>query len=533
MNKHFRLCAVALALLAIPAAAFAGVGDAINHFAAWSDHAFALGTMLAIVGAAPDYAAQITAFETKRAGLVGQMEGIMAKAAEAGSTLDASEQEAYDGHAADVKAIDEHLTRLRDIQSAVAVKAAPALGTDTKSGSESRGGGQAHVQVKAQPKLPQGVPFARLVKCLGMARGSMGDAMRIAETRYGPDSDAFGTLKGLFVGGFNKIDKAAVGAGSTADGNWAADLVSAEGGAFADFVEYLRPATILGQFGQNGVPDLRRVPFRVPLGSQTGGGAGYWVGEGKAKPLTSFDFARTTLEPLKAANIAVLTEEIIRDGSANSETLVRDALRDALAARIDTDFIDPANAGTAGVKPASITNGLTKVDASGTGDADDIRLDLRSLFAVYDAASNPASSLVLIMRTGDARAAGMMTNALGQLEFPGVGVNGGELLRTPVITSNFVPAGFVVAVNASDIYFADEGGIAVDMSREASLEMDSAPSHDSVTPTESTLVSLWQTNSVGFRAERTLNWLRRRPEAVQVIRDVAWGGAVTAPTADV
>ena len=42
------------------------------------------------------------------------------------------------------------------------------------------------------------------------------------------------------------------------------------------------------------------------------GGAGYWVGEGKAKPLTKFDFTRTTLTPLKVANIAVLTKEADR-----------------------------------------------------------------------------------------------------------------------------------------------------------------------------------------------------------------------------
>ena len=339
-----------------------------------------------------------------------------------------------------------------------------------------------------------------------------------------------GTLKSLAQQGFGKIERAPVGAGSTADGNWAADLVSAEGGAFADFVEFLRPATILGQFGTNGIPALRNVPFRVPLGSQTGGGAGYWVGEGKAKPLTSFDFARTTLEPLKAANIAVLTEEVIRDASANSEQMVRDALRDALAERIDTDFINPANAGTAGVKPASITNGIQSIAASGSGDADDIRLDVRSLLQQYINANNRGSSAVLIMQSGMALGVGTMTKALGQAELGDMGMDGGRLLKLPVITSEYVPDGFVVILNANDIYFADEGGIAVDMSREASLEMDNAPSHDSTTPTESSLVSLWQTNSVGFRAERTLNWARRRAEAVQVLRDVAWGGAVTAPS---
>lgn len=472
-------------------------------------------------------AEQIRAFEEKRAGLVAANTTIMEKAAEDGSTLDQEQSDQFDENKADIAEIDKHLDRLKSMQSEDAAKATPVAGSDAKAASASRAG---IVQVKAQPKLAPGIEFARLVKCFGMARGDVFSAERIAKARYGENSNAFGSMKALAEKGFGRLERAAVPAGSTQDGNWAADLVSAEGGAFADFVEYLRPATILGQFGTNGIPALRNVPFRVPLGSQTGGGAGYWVGEGKAKPLTSFDFARTTLEPLKAANIAVLTEEVIRDSSANSEQLVRDALRDALAERIDTDFIDPANAGTAGVKPASITNGIQSIAASGAGDADDIRLDVRSILQQYINANNRATSAVMIMQSGTALAVGTMTNALGQAEFGDIGMDGGRLQRLPVITSEYMPDGFVAVVNASDIYFADDGDITVDMSREASLEMDNAPSHDSTTPTESSLVSLWQTNSVGFRAERTLNWKLRRPEAVQVLRDVAWGGATTAPS---
>ena len=475
-------------------------------------------------------AEQISAFETKRASLIAANEAILEKAAEDGSTLDASQKEEFDGNQADVDEIDDHLKRLRSVEKTNVSRAIPVNGGNANDASNARGGSS--VIVKAQPKLEPGIEFARLVKCYGMARGNTFAALELAKVRYGENANAVGTLKALAMGGFSKIEKANVPAGSTQSGSWAEDLVSAEGGAFADFVEFLRPATILGKFGTDGIPSLRRVPFRVPLGSQTGGGAGYWVGEGKAKPLTSFDFARTTLEPLKAANIAVLTEEVIRDSSANAEQLVRDALRDALAERIDIDFIDPANAGTAGVKPASITNGITSIAASGTGDADDIRLDVRSLLQQYINANNRASSAVLIMQSGAALGVGTLTNALGQAEFGDMGMDGGRLLKLPVITSEYVPDGFVVIVNANDIYFADDGDISVDMSREASLEMDNAPSSNSTTPTESTLVSLWQTNSVGFRAERTLNWVRRREEAVQVLRDVAWGGAVTAPTVD-
>src|SRR5205085_11347528 len=114
---------------------------------------------------------------------------------------------------------------------------------------------------------------------------------------------------------------------------------------------------------------------RVPLISQTGGGSGYWVGQGKPKPLTAFDFDRTTLEPLKVANIAVLTEESIRDSSPSSEMIIRDALRAALAERLDTDFIDPAKAASSGVSPASITYGASHIVSTGN-DADDVRLDV-------------------------------------------------------------------------------------------------------------------------------------------------------------
>src|SRR5690606_22367589 len=123
-----------------------------------------------------------------------------------------------------------------------------------------------------------------------------------------------------------------------------------------DFVEYLRPMTILGRFGQAGVPSLRRVPFRVPLIGQTTGGDGYWVGEGKAKPLTQWQYGQTNLEPTKVANIAVATEELLRDSSPSAEALIRDELANALRERLDIDFINPAKAAVAGISPASVLN---------------------------------------------------------------------------------------------------------------------------------------------------------------------------------
>lgn len=473
------------------------------------------------------YAEQISAFETKRASLVAANETIMEKAAEGGTTLDKSEQEDFDDNQDQVEAIDSHLKRLRTMERSAGDHAAPVKGEKAADGTTSR---TDRIQVKRQQVLEPGIGLARLVKCFGMANGDVERASRLASARYGEDSNAFGTLKMLSDRGFNSLEKAEVPAGATVSGNWAEDLVGDTTSAFADFVEYLRPQTILGKFGANGVPSLRRVPFRVPLISQTAGGSGAWVGEGKAKPVTSFDFSRTTLEPLKVANICILTDEVIRDSSPSAEAIVRDQLVQALIGVIDTDFVAVGNSGTGGVKPASITNAAPNGAASGTGDADDVRADIRSLLGEYIAANNPPSTGVLLMRSDTALALSMMVNALGQSEFNGIGMNGGNLMGIPVVTSQYVEAGVVIMVNAADVYLADDGGFRLDMSREASVEMlDGSLTGDSigvVPGTAASTVSLWQTNSVGFLAERTLNWAARRTSAVAYLSGVAWGGAV-------
>lgn len=473
------------------------------------------------------YMEQISAFEQKRGAHSGRKQAIMDAAASEGRTLDASEKEEFDNLDAEMAEIDDHLKRLRGMEKDAAASAVPVAGATAAEASASRGG---QVVVKAQPKLAPGMEFARLVKSLGMAKGDMGRAYRVAVARYGEDSNAAGTLRRLNELGtdrlqFDGFEKANVVAGSAVSGTWASDLVLTDGGSFADFAEYLRPQTILGKFGQGNIPSLRNVPFDTALGISTAAGSGYWVGEGKPKPLTSFNFNKTTLAPLKAANIVVLTEELLMRAATSAEQLVRDEMVNALVELVDVSFIDSTNAGSAGVEPASIANGVINIAASGTGDADDIRLDIRNLLQVFINNNMEGATPVLVMRTGTALGAAFAVNTLGQAEFPNITMNGGNILGVPVITSQNVPSGIVVAVQPSEIYFADEGGFMVDVSREASLQMLDNPTNDTVTPTATSLVSLWQTNSVGFRAERILNWARRRDNAAVVLTGAAWGGA--------
>lgn len=453
-------------------------------------------------------AERISAFQNARTEKSARMAAIMDEAGD--ETLDAAQAEEHDNLDAEVKAIDAHIARLKSQEANLVATATPIDGVkDTKTGSEVRG---STVQVKAQPKLEKGIGFARLAKVKALAKLDGESVRTVAKELYGEDSDIYGL-----------VTKAAVPAGTTAEGNWAGALVGEGTNVIADFVEYLRPRTILGRFGQNGVPSLRNVPFNVPLVGQTSGGQGYWVGEGKAKPLTSLGYERNILDIFKVANIAVVTEELLRRSTPAAEGLIRDNLADAIAARLDTDFVNPAKAAVAGISPASITNGLTAVVSVG-GDADAIRADVRALMATFIAAQNAPTAGVWIMGTLTALGLSMMVNPLGQPEFPGISMTGGTFNGMPVIVSDYIGAGVVVLANASDIYLADEGGVQVDMSREASLEMADNPAHNSDTPTGATsLVSMFQTNSVAFRVERYINWARRRPSAVAILTGATWG----------
>jgi hypothetical protein len=63
---------------------------------------------------------------------------------------------------------------------------------------------------------------------------------------------------------------------------------------------------------------------------------------------------------------------------------------------------------------------------------------------------------------------------------------------------------------------ADDGQTVIDASTEASVQMDSAP--DSPPSAATNMVSLWQMNLIGLRAERWINWLKRRATAVAYLQ---------------
>ncbi|HEK0565637.1 TPA: phage major capsid protein [Proteus mirabilis] len=443
-------------------------------------------------------AEQIKSFEAKRSANDAARLDIMNKAAEEGRTLDVEESEQYDNLTSEIKAVDSHLARLREIEASQAKQAKPidAEQNSFREASQLRGG-----IIKVDEKLAPGIEFARYVKCLAASKGNTTQALEIAKSQY-PEQPRI-----------QNVLKAAVNAGTTTDPQWAGALTDYQHFA-GDFIDFLRPKTIIGQFGIGGIPSLFRIPFNVRIPGQISGGKGYWVGQGDPNPLTKFDFQSIQLGFAKVANIAVLTDELVRFSNPAADTLVRNALAAAIIERIDIDFIDPNKAEVINVSPASITHGVKAIPSTGNPES-----DVEAVFEAFLKANLSPTSGVWIMSSMTALALSKMKNPLGQKMYPDLSFLGGTFQGLPAIVSQYAGEQLIL-VNAQDVYLADDGQVVIDASREASLQMEDSPTNSSKTGTGAQLVSMFQTNSVAIRAERFINWRKRRPEAVAYVSGV-------------
>lgn len=424
---------------------------------------------------------QIKQFQTKKAAVLATMDALIVK----GETLTGDDDAAYKTAEAEVASIDAHIERLKAAEARQAKSAQPI----TVAG--------VHVEVK--DNAPKGTDFVRFTKSLALSRGNPMQALEIA--------------KGIHAG--NRVEtvlKAAISAGSTTSADFAALLEQQT--MTGEFIELLRPETILGKLSPRSVPSNIRIPK-----ANTGTTAS-WIGEGKAAPVTNAAFGDLEIGEHKIGAIAVFTEELLRRSEPAAEGLVRDDLLATVANSIDLAFIDPANAGIAGVKPAAITNGADDDAASGTNAAA-VRADVATAYKKFIVANHPLASGVWIMHPSTALSLSMMRNAQGAKEFEGMSMNGGTLEGLPVVTSTNVPGdavnGYHMVLAVQNDILVAEGGLLIDASREASLEFETAPTLDAKAPTPAQLVSLWQTGSVAIKAVRGITWTRRRPTAVAYV----------------
>ncbi len=450
---------------------------------------------------------RVTEFRTERKAIAQKMESIMEPVVAGTGDLTTEKQTEYDELTKDLNDVDASIVRFEALERAsVAPKAAPIHGGSFSEAADSRAGHQ-RFTVKS-PELQPGIAFTRAFICKAAARMFFMSPMEVARERYPSHPEIEAYLKTAVTSQTTATDTALVATPTT--------LVS-------EFLDFLRPMTIVGKFGTNGIPSLTRVPFNSRIQEQTTGGTANWVGAGIQKPVTRFNFDAQTLTWAKIAAINVMDEELIRFSTPSAEGRVRDALAGTIKEKMDIDFIDPGVAASVGVSPASITNGISALAHSGTNAAA-VRTAIQAALGAFIGVNADVTQLVWIMPATTALSLQLMLNSLGQREFPNITMNGGTLEGFPVITSQYAAtvqgsptSNIVILVNAKEIFLADDGGVTIDMSNQASIEMSDDPANDT-----GTLVHLFQANKVAFRAERFITWARGRSSSVVWFNAVAW-----------
>jgi len=439
-------------------------------------------------------------------------------------SMNTAEAEEFDTLDGEVKRLEQDEARIARLAAMDLSSATPVDDSQQRSAPAAGGSGALPVQLKTVEKLDKGIGMARYVMALTKAKGDPQMAFKLAE-KYFPQTESVVRLLKAQSEGANLEDlmkiKATVAAGDTINATWAAPLVD-QATIAGEFLEYLRPRTLIGQ------ANFRPVMFNVRIGSQTGGGTAYWVGQGKAKPVTALAFGADTIPFSKVATIAVITQELARFSDPKAEAIVRDTLADAVIERIDTDLFDPDKAAVANVSPAGLLNGVTPVTVQpiDPSDPESIACALMALWAPWDS-TNLGARPAYYTTPAIARLLAFRRYALsGQSVYPNMTPTGGSIDGIPVRVSQYLAnnggsggAPFIL-VDESEVYLADDGSVTVDASEQASIEMSDTPagsSNPTVAASSVNLVSMWQTNSIAIRAERYIWWGKRRVGAVQWI----------------
>lgn len=417
------------------------------------------------------------------------MQTALSKSAGEGSTPDEATEAEIQAIEKDIAAIEVNIERTKKqiaATEAAAKTATPVAGQTAEEATKSAKGDPDPEGKKPKIEivpLAKGVGFAQYARAkilsqLAAKEGNYKSALDVAKERgFGDEVQ-------------DLVTKATLG--TTTDSGFAASLVT-ENRLVGEFVDMLRAATVFDQ-----LTGFRNVPFNSKIPSQLTGGQAQWVGEGAPKPLTNPTYGEVEIKEHKLAAITVYTQELMRRSDPAVDILVRDDLIEASKTLIDNTFLD-AGAATA-VRPAGLLNGITATANTGTT-AENYEADLLALVNSFVTANLSLDGAYFIMSETRAAQISLLRDALGRSYFEGMALRGTRtLMGIPVITSQTV-GDKIILVKTSEILLAQDGGVDVSYSDQATL-VDGGTTHH-----------LWQENKFAVRVEKFITWAKRRPIA--------------------
>ena len=418
-----------------------------------------------------------------------ELEGLMTKSLDAGQTPDEETEKAIQAVELEVAAIEKNIERVKK-QIAAAAEAAESA-TPAAGGNEAQAKAAAAGNPDPEGKKPK-IEVVKLAKGIGFAQYARAKLCSQLAAKNGNYISPVDMAKQMGFGDEvqDLVTKATLG--TTTDVGFASALVQ-ENRLVGEFVEMLRAATVFEQL--NG---FRSVPFNSKIPSQLTGGTAAWVGEGAAKPLTNPTYGEVEIKEHKLAAITVYTQELMRRSDPAVDILVRDDLIEASKTLIDNTFLDATAAST--TRPAGVVNGVTMTPNTGVTAAA-YEADLLTLINTFVAANLSLDGAYFLMSETRAAQISLLRDALGNTYFQGMALRGTRnLLGIPVITSQAL-GNKIILVKTSEILLAQDGGVDVSYSDQATL-VDGGTTHH-----------LWQENKFAVRVEKFITWAKRRPVA--------------------
>lgn len=429
-----------------------------------------------------------------------ELQGHMTKSLDAGQTPDEEAEKSIQAVEAEIEQIEKNIARVKKqiaATEAAAKTATPVAGQTAEEATKSAKGDPDPEGKKPKIEivpLAKGVGFAQYARAkilsqLAAKEGNYKSALEIAKERgFGDEVQ-------------DLVTKATLG--TTTDAGFAASLVT-ENRLVGEFVDMLRAATVFDQ-----LTGFRNVPFNSKIPSQLTGGQAQWVGEGAPKPLTNPTYGEVEIKEHKLAAITVYTQELMRRSDPAVDILVRDDLIEASKTLIDNTFLDAAAASA--VRPAGVLNGVTVTPNTGTTAAN-YEADLLALVNSFVTANLSLDGAYFIMSETRAAQISLLRDALGNTYFQGMALRGTRtLMGIPVITSQTV-GDKIILVKTSEILLAQDGGVDVSYSDQATL-VDGGTTHH-----------LWQENKFAVRVEKFITWAKRRPIAAAFLDYTPTGG---------
>ena len=302
-----------------------------------------------------------------------------------------------------------------------------------------------------------------------------------------------------------RILKTGVGAGTTTTTGNMAELTDYFAMTSA-WVTKTSRRTFLGRLPYSRVPFMTRTPI------ESATIAADFVAEGGAINVAAPTLAQTaTLARRKLAIIIAVDDELTQVWSPASQANLDAIMTLAVARGLDSRALDPDSAAIVGTRPASLLSGIAPLGLFGSTAATALT-SIQTLLAAHVAAGSDLERCVIGMHPSTALTLSLLQNSNGNASFPQLNANGGAIVGVPVVTSvsaqrsGSPPEKVVCVVDGQKVLVADDGEAEFAASRLTSLQLDSAPSGSSATPTPTNVTSMYQTSSAALKIVRHINF---------------------------